>query len=248
MVLHRRRALSSALGHLMAGQLSELQRLQLQSRVWEPAGARLLQRLGDGSGRRVLDAGCGCLGWLRILSRWVGDAGFVTGSDNAVEMLEHARRLVSDEGLHNVEVVEDNIFASALPERASDLVHARFQLAPLGRMVEQLQAYQRLVAPGGLLVLEDPDTRSWGYSPLAPALERLIGLVLDAFRAGGGDFDAGRREFQLLLDAGLQPWLWSQVTPSCGCLCSSARRCGPGSPGMRRGVTTRHRSESGSSG
>ena len=66
------------MSYLMAGQLSELERLQLQSRVWEPAGERLLQVLGDGAGRRVVDVGCGCLGWLRILSRWVGDGGAVT--------------------------------------------------------------------------------------------------------------------------------------------------------------------------
>jgi len=48
--------------YLMAGQMSELDRLQLQSRVWEPAGQRLLDWLGDGAGRRALDVGCGCLG------------------------------------------------------------------------------------------------------------------------------------------------------------------------------------------
>ena len=48
--------------YLMAGQMSELDRLQLQSRVWEPAGQRLLDWLGVGAGRRALDVGCGCLG------------------------------------------------------------------------------------------------------------------------------------------------------------------------------------------
>ena len=59
-------------GYLMAGQLSELERLQLQSRVWEPAGRALLERLGAGTGLRALDVGCGCFGWLRLLSTWVG--------------------------------------------------------------------------------------------------------------------------------------------------------------------------------
>ena len=120
--------------YLMAGQLSELERLQLQSNVWEPAGARLLEVLGEGTGRRVVDVGCGCLGWLRILSRWVGDAGSVTGTDIAPQMLDEARALVAKEHLPNVEVVADDLFASALPDAAFDLVHARFQIAPLGRM------------------------------------------------------------------------------------------------------------------
>ena len=47
---------------------AETERLRLQSRVWEPAGRRLLDLLGDGTGSRVLDVGCGVMGWLRLLS------------------------------------------------------------------------------------------------------------------------------------------------------------------------------------
>ena len=55
--------------YLLAGQVSELERLQLQSRVWEPSGRRLLQEIGDGRGGRALDVGCGVLGWLDRKSR-----------------------------------------------------------------------------------------------------------------------------------------------------------------------------------
>ena len=43
--------------YLLANQPSELERLQLQSRVWEPAGRQLLSKLDDGSGGRALDIG-----------------------------------------------------------------------------------------------------------------------------------------------------------------------------------------------
>ena len=46
-------------GYLLAGQLSELERLQLQSRVWEPTGRQLLSQLDGGTGGWVLDVGCG---------------------------------------------------------------------------------------------------------------------------------------------------------------------------------------------
>jgi ubiquinone/menaquinone biosynthesis C-methylase UbiE len=195
----------------MAGQLSELERLQLQARVWEPAGERLLGELGDGTGRRALDVGCGCYGWLQILSRWVGEPGSVTGTDLAPEMLDPARELVAEVGLRNVSVIEDDLFNSVLAPGTFDLVHARFQLAPLGRMSEQVEAYRRLLAPGGILVLEDPDTGSWGYSPDAPGLSQLIDTVLQAFRVGGGDFDAGRQEYDLLAAAGLDPSIRAEV-------------------------------------
>lgn len=124
--------------YMMAGQLSELERLRAQSRVWEPASEHLLDRLGNGRGLRVLEVGCGAMGWLRILSKWVGDTGEVVGTDVDDNMLVAANALRDEESLRNVSVRRDDIFASALPEASFDLVHLRFQLAPLGRVMEQL--------------------------------------------------------------------------------------------------------------
>jgi ubiquinone/menaquinone biosynthesis C-methylase UbiE len=197
--------------YLMAGQLSELDRLQLQSRVWEPAGERLLAQLGAGTGQRVLDVGCGCLGWLRLLSNWVGPSGRCVGSDLDQQMLHAAATVVDTDRLANVDLVRDDLFDSQLPAGSFDLVHARFQLAPLGRFHEQLDAYAHLLRPGGTLVLEDPDTSSWRYEPPAPAAERLIRLIIEAFRLSGGDFGAGRSEYQLLADRGWQPRLRAEV-------------------------------------
>jgi SAM-dependent methyltransferase len=179
--------------YLMADRPTEVERLQLQSRVWEPAGERLLARIGDGSGLRALDTGCGALGWLRVLSRWVGPSGHVVGTDNQSSLLEAARAFVDDESLNNVELVEDDLFASALEPASFDLVHARFLLAPLGRFDEQMAVFRRTVKRGGLLVLEDPDMSSWRFNPDAPAAHRLIELIEQAFMAAGGDFNAGRR-------------------------------------------------------
>jgi SAM-dependent methyltransferase len=197
--------------YLMAGQLSELDRLQLQSRVWEPAGQRLLDVIGDGTGKRALDAGCGCYGWLRILSAWVGPTGSCVGTDVSDDLLAAARDLVRAEGLSNVDLCHDDLFATALPEGSFDLVHARFQLAPLGRFTEQIDAYLRLLAPGGVLVLEDPDTSSWTFTPPAPNAERVIQLIRQAFIAAAADFDAGRIEYELLTVAGLQPQIRAEV-------------------------------------
>jgi len=188
------------MSYLMTDRASELERLQLQSRVWEPAGERLLARIGSGTGLRAIDIGCGALGWLRILSRWVEPAGKVVGTDVQPSMLEAARALVAAESLGNVQIVEDDLFASAAGAGSFDLVHARFQLAPLGRFDEQLAAYRKLVKPGGWVVLEDPDMSSWRFNPEAPSAQRLIGLIERAFLASGGDFNAGRRLHELLGD------------------------------------------------
>jgi SAM-dependent methyltransferase len=108
--------------YLLAGQASELERLQLQSRVWEPSGRRLLEEIGDGRDTRALDVGCGVLGWLRVLSDWVGPDGEVTGTDIDEPMLAAADRFVTEESLRNVGLVKDR----SLRERArAELVRPR---------------------------------------------------------------------------------------------------------------------------
>jgi SAM-dependent methyltransferase len=198
-------------GYLLAGQLSELERLQLQSRVWEPAGRSLLAELPNGSGRRALDVGCGVMGWLRLLSKWVGPTGEVVGSDYADNFLAAARSLVERENLSRVKLVKDDLFQSCLPPQSFDLVHARFEIAPLGRAEEQLAIYRRLVKPGGWIVLEDPDTASWRLHPSTPSVERLIAAIGQAFQAAGGSMDAGRELPALLRTLGVEPSIRAQV-------------------------------------
>ena len=201
----------SSSGYLLAGQPTELERLQVQSRVWEPAGRALLSQLGSGDGLSALDVGCGCFGWLRILSAWVGPRGSVTGTDVDDTLLEAARALIREEGLSNVTLAHDDLFDSRLGAGAFDLVHARFEIAPLARAEEQLASYRRLAKPGGWLILEDPDCGSWHFNPPAPAAECLIGLIEDAFLAAGGDLDAGRRGAEHLRGAGLEPEVRAEV-------------------------------------
>jgi SAM-dependent methyltransferase len=190
-------------GYLLAGQASELERLQLQSRVWEPSGRRLLEEIGDGHGARVLDVGCGVLGWLRILSEWVGSDGEVTGTDVDEAMLAAAGRFATEEGLQNVRLVKDDLFASVLEPDSFDLVHARFEVCPLGRGHEQMQTYVRLARPGGTIVLEDPDPGTWHFNPPAPALEKLIELIQEAFLLAGGDWQAARGHLHLCREFGI---------------------------------------------
>jgi SAM-dependent methyltransferase len=197
--------------YLLAGQASELERLQLQSRVWEPSGRRLLEEIGEGRGARAVDLGCGVLGWLRVLSEWVGPDGEVTGTDVDDAMLSAADRFAAEEGLRNVGLVKDDLFASELEPHSFELVHARYEICPLGRAHEQMEAYLRLARPGGTIVLEDPDTGSWHFNPPAPALQKLIELIKEAFRLSGGDLEAGRGHLELLGKFGIEGEVRAEV-------------------------------------
>jgi SAM-dependent methyltransferase len=187
--------------YLLASQPSELERLRLQSLVWEPTGRQLLSKLGGGSGGRALDVGCGAMGWLRILSEWIGPSGRVVGTDIDESMLTAARSFLEEERIANADLVVDDLFASKLEPHSFDLVHARYQIAPLGRGPEQVASHRRLVKPGGALVLEEWDLASWHFNPPAPAAERLIRLVAEIFAGLGGE--AGRGLPELLRQIGI---------------------------------------------
>jgi SAM-dependent methyltransferase len=188
--------------YLLADQPSELERLQLQSRVWEPSGRQLLTKIGNGSGGRALDVGCGALGWLRILGEWVGASGEVVGTDTDETLLDAAGSFLAAEGISNVELVVDDLFHSKLEPQSFDLVHARYVIAPLGRGPEQVASHRRLLTPGGSLVLEEWDLGSWHFNPSAPAAERLIRLLSEIFAALGGE--AGRGLPELLREIGIE--------------------------------------------
>ena len=188
--------------YLLADQPSELERLQLQSRVWEPSGRLLLTKIGDGSGRRALDAGCGALGWLRLLSEWVGPSGQVVGGDVDEGLLAAARSFLEAQEIANVKLAVDDLFDSKLEPESFDLVHARYLIAPLGRGTEQVASHLRLLRRGGLLVLEEWDLGSWHFNPPAPAAERLIRVISEIFADQGGE--AGRGLPELLREAGIE--------------------------------------------
>jgi SAM-dependent methyltransferase len=188
--------------YLLAKQPSELERLRLQSLVWEATGRQLLSKVGGGSGGRALDVGCGAMGWLRILSEWVGPSGQIVGADIDESMLNAARSFLEEEEIANVELVVDDLFDSKLEPQSFDLVHARYLIAPLGRGREQVASHRRLVKPGGSLVLEEWDLASWHFNPTAPAAERLIRLLSEIFAGLGGE--AGRGLPELFREIGIE--------------------------------------------
>jgi ubiquinone/menaquinone biosynthesis C-methylase UbiE len=185
--------------------------MHMQALQWEPAGAQLLRELGDGTGLRALDLGCGPLGWLRLLSRWVGPEGEVVGTELSEATAEPARLTVLSEGLSNVSVAVDDVFDTWLPDASFDLVHARFLLGPLGRHEEQLATYRRLVRPGGWLVLEESDSVAWRYNPPAPACDALYRQAIRCVEALRRDPDVGRSVWGMLRRHSAQPAIRAHV-------------------------------------
>ena len=192
-------------GYLLSDSASELDRLRMQARFWEPDAQSMLGLIGVRPGWRCLDLGCGAMGILRSLSEAVGPEGSVIGIDNDPRLLSAARKWADTQpGMGNVQLMEGDAFRTGLPRASFDLVHARFMFCPLGTSDALLREMLALLKPGGIIAVQEPIASSWRFYPSRPAVERLIAAILSAFQAGGGNFDAGAWCYPMLRSAGLE--------------------------------------------
>jgi SAM-dependent methyltransferase len=144
------------------------------------------------------------VGILAPLSRRVGPFGRVIGIDRDREQLLAAASFVTDTALANVQVREGDAYATGLPSGCFDLAHARFLVAPVGRGEELVAEMLRLVRPGGVVALQEPDSSSWSCHPADSQWDRLKEAIVAAFALAGGNFDAGRGTYRVLRRAGLE--------------------------------------------
>jgi hypothetical protein len=138
------------------------------------------------------------------LSRAVSPLGTVIGVDNDPALLASARRWSQDEGLDNVWLLQDDAFETDLPRGCFDLVHARYLFSQVGRDEQLLREMIALAKPGAVVAVQEPDSASWNCHPRRAGFDALKPAILRAFRAGGGDLDAGTRVFPMLRQAGLE--------------------------------------------
>jgi SAM-dependent methyltransferase len=190
--------------YLLADGSSELERLRLQARVWEPEAEIMLDRIGVQPGWNCVDLGCGAMGILGPLSRRVGPQGHVVGVDTDAKQLAAARDFVQENKLTNIEILELDAYRTDLPHESFDFTHVRFVFAPVGRDEELLREMFSLTRPGGIVAIQEPDATSWNCYPPHPAWAKLKGAILAAFARGGGDFNVGQRTFGMLRHAGLE--------------------------------------------
>jgi SAM-dependent methyltransferase len=182
----------------------EYERLRAQARTWEPATARLLDRVGLGAGASCLDAGCGPGETMRLLAHRVGAGGTVTGID-----VDAALGSVVESGLH-AEGLRQCRFVSAdltddgpVPGGPYDLVFARLLLFHLPQRVAVLARLWEAVRPGGHLVVQDYDLDPADVVPAAASVTETVRLIVRTFEALGCDVRAGVRLPLLFADAGV---------------------------------------------
>lgn len=191
-------------GYALARAPEEYERLRAQSRVWEAATTRVLDKVGLAPGQSCLDAGCGPGETMRLLAQRVGSSGAVTGVDVDATVGEAAIAMLRAHGhdqcrFKQIDLTADRSIASA----RFDLVYARLLLYHLPERVAVLRRLWEAVAPGGHLVVQDYDVRGADVVPALESVEEFKRVVVATFSAAGCDVHVGARLPELFAQAGI---------------------------------------------
>jgi SAM-dependent methyltransferase len=118
---------------------------------------------GVGPTDRVLDIGCGTGQTTREAAR-AADSGYALGVDISAQMLERARQLSDEEGLHNVSYEEADAQVHRFPSEQFDLGISRFGTMFFTDPVAAFTNIRGALRPSARLVLmvwQDQDRNEW---------------------------------------------------------------------------------------
>jgi SAM-dependent methyltransferase len=179
---------------------AELERLRVQAQLFWPFELPVLERHGLRRGGDVLEAGCGPGFVTALLLEHVLD-GSVTALDKDPAMLEHARKLLADQG--RVHFVEAGISETGLPDASFDVALVRLVLQHVPDAPAALRELRRVLRPGGRLIAVDADFGlATVFDPEPAFAHELMDAVIEAQRFQGGEPHIGRKLPAFLRDAG----------------------------------------------
>ncbi len=149
----------------------------------------------------ILDVGCGPGSITCDLARWVPD-GRVIGVDAEATVLISARRRAETEGPTNIAFQTADAYALDFEDESFDLVYAHQLLQHLGRPIEALEEFRRVLKPDGLVAVRDADYGTMTHYPHERDIDRFFEINATVARRNGGEPDAGRRLPSWLREAG----------------------------------------------
>ena len=200
--------------YIIRGGIEGRERLRIIGRVMRPLTMPLLARAGVREGMACLDAGCGGGDVSIELARLVGPNGRVVGVDLDEVKLGMARTEAVALGLGNLEFRREDVLAVAPPAAGFDVVYARFLLTHLREPGTAVERLRDLLAPGGVLIVEDIDYSGHFIHPPSAALDAYVDLYRRTAAARGAHPDIGPRLPLLLEAAGLAPAEMHVVQPA----------------------------------
>ena len=174
-------------------------------------------------GMQVLDVGSGP-GSITLGLAGVVAPGVVVGIDVVPAQVEQARALAGERGVTNVHFEVADLYRLPFPDGSFDAAFAHTVFMGLREPVRALAELKRVLRPGGVIGLRDPDEGADIMAPTTPLLGQWHALKLRVRQHNGGDPFAGRRHRGHLLAAGFARAEATASVRSAGSLEETRRR------------------------
>jgi SAM-dependent methyltransferase len=171
----------------------EISRLALQHRVWRPRALDAWRRAGFTVGQTLLDIGCGPGHASVDLAEIVGPSGRVVAIDRSRRFLDALEATRLQRGLDNITTLELDLNAEGPAAVAADGAWARWVFAFVKHPRDLLARVAGALKRGGVLVVHEYfDYSTWRMAPRSPEIEEFVRVVIESWRADGGEPDIGR--------------------------------------------------------
>jgi SAM-dependent methyltransferase len=175
----------------------ELARLEAQARLAWPQEAALLETLGFGAARAVLEIGCGSGAHLKRLAGAAPNAELI-----GIEPDERLRALAA-ERVPRARLLDGTAEALPLADDSVDFAVARYVFQHVTDPARVAQEALRVLRPGGTLATIEVDGELWGIAqPRFREVQAAHEKAWRAQRGRGGNRMIGRRLWRILAAAG----------------------------------------------
>ncbi len=170
----------------------EIARLGLQHVVWRPRALDAWRRAGFTRGQTLLDIGCGPGHAAVDLADIVGASGRVLALDRSRRFLDALLAAQRARGLEQLAVRELDLEETDLPDVKADGAWCRWVFAFLKRPRDLLARIAGALRRGGTLVVHEYfDYGTWRMAPRCDHVEELVQIIMESWRAEGGEPDIG---------------------------------------------------------
>jgi len=122
--------------------------------------------------------------------------------DREPSQLEIARALATERGVTNVRFEVGNIYALPFPDASFDAAFAHTVLEHLSEPLRALKEMRRVLKPGGVVGVKDPDYGTLLQEPSHPLVRDAVALYRRVATFNGANPYYARHQRRLLLEAG----------------------------------------------
>lgn len=180
--------------YVLGTQDEEIERLDLQHRVWRPRMLDAWRRAGIGRGQTVLDIGAGPGFAALDLADLVGAGGKVIALERSTRFLAALEVRAAGRGISNIEAREQDVSERDFGEEFADASWCRWLLSFVADPRATIAHIARALKPGGYAVFHEyADYGTWRMMPPHPEMDRFRALVMQSWRDAGGEPDIALR-------------------------------------------------------